>query len=111
MLRRGAERAHDVAAPVYVRAAGAVGLLALIIVGGVTAAFQWHIKECRRVSLGAAAICFCAFLGLLVFYNKTLHRVSGLDFILRKLPMQKQAAARWMRCINMASDRGLRYGR
>jgi uncharacterized protein (TIRG00374 family) len=68
----------------------AVGLLALIILGGVMAAFQWHIKECRRVSLGAAAVCFCAFLGMLVFYNKTLHRVSGMDFVLRKMPMQKQ---------------------
>ena len=28
-------------------------------------------------------------LGLLVFYNPTLHRISGLDFVLKKLPMQK----------------------
>ena len=68
----------------------AVGLLALIIVGGVTAAFQWHIKECRRVSMGAAVICACAAVGLAVFYNKTLHRISGLDFVLSRLPMQKQ---------------------
>jgi uncharacterized protein (TIRG00374 family) len=68
----------------------AVGLLALIIVGGVTASFQWQIKDCRRVSIGAALICACTALGLLLFYNKTLHRLSGLDFFLRKLPMQKQ---------------------
>jgi uncharacterized membrane protein YbhN (UPF0104 family) len=42
------------------------------------------------VSIGAVGICICVALGVLVFYNKTLHRISGLDFILKKLPMQKQ---------------------
>jgi uncharacterized protein (TIRG00374 family) len=68
----------------------AVGLLALIIVGGVTASLQWQIPACRKVAIGAAAICFCTVIGMLVFYNPTLHRLSGLDFILKKLPMQKQ---------------------
>jgi uncharacterized membrane protein YbhN (UPF0104 family) len=68
----------------------AVGLLALIIVGGVTAAFQWNIPQCRNVSLGAAAICACGVLGLALFYNPTLHRLSGFDYLLSKLPMQKQ---------------------
>ncbi len=80
----------------------AIGLLALIMVGGITAAFQWHIKECRRVSIGAAVVCLCGFLGLLLFYNKTLHRISGLDFILRKMPMQKQ--------VRGAVDAMQRYG-
>jgi uncharacterized protein (TIRG00374 family) len=68
----------------------AVGLLALIIVGGFTASFQWHIKECRRVSIAAVGICICVAIGMLLFYNKTLHRLSGMDFLLKKLPMQKQ---------------------
>ena len=81
----------------------AVGLLALIIVGGVTASFQRQIKECRNVALGAGAICICAAIGFSVFYNKTLHRLSGLDFILRKLPMQKQ--------VRGAVDTMQRYGK
>jgi uncharacterized protein (TIRG00374 family) len=67
-----------------------VGLLALIVVGGSTAALQWQIPACRKVSLAAAAMCLCTGIGLAVFYNRTLHRISGLDFFLRKLPMQKQ---------------------
>jgi uncharacterized protein (TIRG00374 family) len=68
----------------------AVGLLALIILGGVTACLQWQIPACRKVAIGAAFICFCVLVGILVFYNPTLHRLSGMDFVLRKLPMQKQ---------------------
>jgi glycosyltransferase 2 family protein len=67
-----------------------VGLLALIIVGGVAAGTQWKIPACQKVALASVAICFCVLIGLLVFYNPTLHRISGLDFILRKLPMQRQ---------------------
>jgi hypothetical protein len=67
-----------------------IGLIALIFVGGVAAGTQYDIPACQKIAWGAAAICFCVLLGLLVFYNPTLHRISGLDFILRKLPMQKQ---------------------
>ena len=81
----------------------AVGLLALIIVGGATAAFQWDIPQCRNVALGAAAICVCAVTGLAVFYNKTLHRLSGLDYVLNRLPMQKQ--------VRGAVDAMLQYGK
>jgi uncharacterized protein (TIRG00374 family) len=68
----------------------AVGLLALIIVGGTTAAFQWQIPACRKVAIGAAVICFCVVVGFAIFYNPTLHRISGLDYLIKKLPMQKQ---------------------
>jgi uncharacterized protein (TIRG00374 family) len=68
----------------------AVGLLALIIVGGTTAAFQWHIPACRKVAIAAALICICVVIGFTVFYNPLLHRISGLDYLLKKLPMQKQ---------------------
>lgn len=80
----------------------AVGLLALIILGGTTATFQWHIKECREVSIGSAVICVCVLVGAVVFYNPTLHRISGLDFLLKKLPMQKQ--------VRGAVDTMQRYG-
>jgi uncharacterized protein (TIRG00374 family) len=68
----------------------AVGLLALIIVGGVAASCEWEIPACRKVAMASAALVACTVIGLSVFYNKTLHRLSGLDFILKKLPMQKQ---------------------
>ena len=68
----------------------AIGLLALILIGGATAALQWHIPACRKVALAAAAIWVCFLLGLAVFFVPTLHRLSGLDFMLSKLPMQKQ---------------------
>ena len=68
----------------------AVGLLALIIVGGVTASLQWQIPACRKVAMGAALICACVAIGFTIFYNPLLHRISGLDFFLKKLPMQKQ---------------------
>ncbi len=67
-----------------------IGLLALIIVGGVAASFKLDIHACFKVAVGAAAILFCFLCGLVLFYNPTMHRVSGLDFFLRKLPMQKQ---------------------
>ena len=81
----------------------AVGLLALIMLGGATACFQWHIKECREVAIGSAAICLCVLVGSVVFYNPTLHRISGLDFLLKKLPMQKQ--------VRGAVDTMQRYGK
>ena len=59
----------------------AVGLLALIILGGTVASFQWHVRACRDVALGSGALIACTALGMLVFYNPTLHRVSGLDAI------------------------------
>lgn len=66
-----------------------LGLIALVILGGTTAAFQWSIPACRKVALGSAAVCLGLAVGLFVFYNPTLRRISGLEFILRRLPMQK----------------------
>jgi uncharacterized protein (TIRG00374 family) len=67
-----------------------IGLLALIVVGGAAAATQWEVSACRKVALAAAAVLAMTAAGLAVFYNPTLHRLSGLDFILKRLPMQKQ---------------------
>jgi uncharacterized protein (TIRG00374 family) len=80
----------------------AVGLLALIILGGVTASFQWQITESRNVSIAAGVICLCVVIGMAVFYIPILHKRSGLDFFLKKLPMQKQ--------VRGAVDTMQRYG-
>ncbi len=80
-----------------------VGLLALVILGGAMASFQWHVSACRKVALASAFLCGCVGLGMLVFFNPTLHRLSGLDAILRRLPKQKQ--------VKGAVDTLQRYGR
>jgi uncharacterized protein (TIRG00374 family) len=64
------------------------GLLALVLLGGVSAATQWHVPACRKVALASAAILGGTALGLIVFYTPILRKLSGLDFILKKLPMQ-----------------------
>jgi uncharacterized protein (TIRG00374 family) len=84
---------HRMRAVMSVLVDRAIGLVALIIVGGVTASLQRDIPACRKVALGALAICVCLMTGLVVFYNPTLHRVSGLDFLLRKLPKQHHVRA------------------
>jgi uncharacterized protein (TIRG00374 family) len=66
-----------------------VGLLALIILGGTMAALQWHIPQCRKIALASAGIITLVALGLIVFYTP-LRKLTGLNFILKKLPMQKQ---------------------
>jgi uncharacterized protein (TIRG00374 family) len=67
-----------------------IGLMALIVVGGAMAAYQWHIPDCRRVALLSALITGGLLTGLVVFYSRRLRRWTGLDFILRRLPMQRQ---------------------
>jgi hypothetical protein len=68
----------------------AIGLVALIILGGTMAALQRHIPRCRQVALASAAMLALGGLGLVVFYVPGLRRLSGLDFVINKLPMQKQ---------------------
>jgi uncharacterized protein (TIRG00374 family) len=68
----------------------AVGLLALIILGGTMAALQWQIPRCRQVSIASMVIVAATVLGIVVFYVPVLSRITGLDFILSKLPAQKQ---------------------
>ena len=82
--------AHRTRAVLSVLIDRVIGLLALIIVGGTMAAYQWHIPDCRRVAIASWLILACVFVGCVVFYSRTLRRFTGLDFILRKLPMQRQ---------------------
>ncbi len=68
----------------------AIGLVALIILGGTMAAAQWREPACRQIAIGAAGLLGAMVVGLLVFYNGALRHVSGLDFVMRRLPMQRQ---------------------
>ncbi|MBC8107657.1 MAG: flippase-like domain-containing protein [Anaerolineae bacterium] len=75
-----------------------IGLLALVIMGGTAATFQYFTshqddpatKKCGQVALGSAAIIGVTILGLVLLYNRTLRRISGLDWVLNRLPMQAQ---------------------
>lgn len=67
-----------------------IGLLALLVLGGAMAAFQWQVPECRKVAIGAGVIVVGVAVGLVVFYTPALRRGTGLDWLLRRLPMQKQ---------------------
>jgi glycosyltransferase 2 family protein len=65
-----------------------VGLVALVILGGTMAAMQWNIAKCRQVAVGSAAIVAALAAGGLVLYLPTLRKISGVEFIISKLPMQ-----------------------
>lgn len=67
-----------------------LGLLALIILGGVMAGVQWRITTCRNVAIISAGLLTMTALGLVVFYNSKLRKLTGLDWFLKRLPMQKQ---------------------
>lgn len=76
-----------------------IGLLALVILGGVMATYQAMLphpphdpvaRACLKVAGACGAILLAAVVGLGVFYNPFLRKYSGLAFILRRLPMQKQ---------------------
>ncbi|MGB7159413.1 MAG: lysylphosphatidylglycerol synthase transmembrane domain-containing protein [Tepidisphaeraceae bacterium] len=68
----------------------AIGLVALIILGGVMASLQWEEPACRRVAIASAIVIGAMVVGLLVFYTPALRRALGVDFVLRRLPMQRQ---------------------
>jgi glycosyltransferase 2 family protein len=67
-----------------------IGLLALILLGGTMSAIHWEIPQCRKIAIASAAIIGLTIVGLTVYYVPALRRITGLDFILRKMPMQKQ---------------------
>jgi len=68
----------------------AIGLLALIILGGTMAALQRHIPRCRQVAIASAAIVAFVVVSLVVFYSPVLRRLSGLEFVINRLPWQRQ---------------------
>jgi uncharacterized membrane protein YbhN (UPF0104 family) len=81
-----------------------VGLIALIILGGSMSGYlAWTAhqapaaqanelvaQKCLQVAVGAALIILLTIIGLTVFYIPSLRRLSGLEFLLCRLPMQAQ---------------------
>lgn len=76
-----------------------IGLLALVLLGGTMATIQWirfagsndpATRKSMQVAIGSMGIIGVVVFGLSVFYVPLLRRISGLDFILKRLPMQKQ---------------------
>ena len=67
-----------------------IGLLALIILGGVMAAVQWHIPTCRHVAVVSGLLILLTAGGLFVFYHPDWRRKTGLEWFLGRLPMQRQ---------------------
>jgi uncharacterized protein (TIRG00374 family) len=71
----------------------AIGLYALVIIGGIMATYQWYkwdIPDCRQVAKVAGILTGVTIIGLVVFYVPTLRTITGLNFLLKKLPMQAQ---------------------
>jgi uncharacterized protein (TIRG00374 family) len=68
----------------------ALGLLALVILGGFMAALQFNVPDCRRVAIVCGAVLACVSGGLFVFYHPLLRKALGLDFIMARLPLQRQ---------------------
>jgi uncharacterized protein (TIRG00374 family) len=81
---------HKVRAVLSVIVDRVIGLLALIILGGVMAAVQWHVRDCRKVAIVCAAIMGATVAGLIVFYHPVWRRATGLDWLLKRMPMQRQ---------------------
>ena len=73
----------------------AIGLYALVVIGGVMATYQWYENDsidCKRVAMVAGALIAVSAVGLVVFYVPILRRATGLDFLLRRMPMQAQVS-------------------
>lgn len=78
----------------------AIGLLALIMLGGFMAAAQYAsagghdpaARACLRVALGSIVLLSAVIVGLTGFYHPALRRALGIDFVLSRLPMQRQVA-------------------
>ncbi|MGD0389828.1 MAG: lysylphosphatidylglycerol synthase transmembrane domain-containing protein [Tepidisphaeraceae bacterium] len=81
---------HGTRAVMSVAVDRVIGLLALIILGGTMAALQRHIPRCRQVAIASAGIIALTAFAMIVFYVPALRRLSGLEFILKRLPLQKQ---------------------
>lgn len=90
--------AHKVRAVMSVVVDRVIGLAVLIILGGIMAlGFYLHAdkndsasRACLQVAVGSAAILAAMAVGLTVFASARLRRVTGLAFVLSRLPMQQQ---------------------
>ncbi|MGE5611514.1 MAG: lysylphosphatidylglycerol synthase transmembrane domain-containing protein [Bacillota bacterium] len=88
---------HRTSAVISVLVDRVIGLLALVIMGGAMAGLQYARSEhhedpatraCLRVALGAAIITAGTLVSLLAF-RRPIRRAIGLDYLLKRLPMQK----------------------
>ncbi|HEV2294990.1 MAG TPA: lysylphosphatidylglycerol synthase transmembrane domain-containing protein [Tepidisphaeraceae bacterium] len=68
----------------------AIGLIALITLGGTMAALQWQEPATRQIAVIAAGVIGMLAVGMFVFYTTWLRHATGLGFVLRRLPMQTQ---------------------
>lgn len=75
-----------------------IGLLALIVMGGAMAAYQYFTgggndpasHACGKIAGVSLLVIVGTIVFLFVFYKPTLRRMSGLGWLLTKLPKQKQ---------------------
>ncbi|MFI5378561.1 MAG: lysylphosphatidylglycerol synthase transmembrane domain-containing protein [Tepidisphaerales bacterium] len=88
-------RAHAVMSVVVDRL---IGLVALIILGGVLSAWQYFHTDpaniairlaCGRVAVGSGVLVVLALVAVELLVHPTLSRISGMAFLLRRLPMQR----------------------
>jgi uncharacterized protein (TIRG00374 family) len=68
----------------------AIGLLALIMMGGVAAACQWQVERCRQVAMASAAIVGALALGIVLLGVTPIRKGLGLHALLRRLPMREK---------------------
>jgi len=66
----------------------AIGLLALVMLGGAMAAYQWQVPECRKVAIISGGLLALTAVGLTVFYVPPLRRLTGFNFVVARLPGQ-----------------------
>jgi glycosyltransferase 2 family protein len=89
---------HRTRAVVSVIVDRVIGLLALVLLGGgmsVVGLFTIDPadparRKCAQIAIGSLVILLGTATGLLVFYTPVLRKVTGLDWIIRRLPMQRQ---------------------
>ncbi|HET6249317.1 MAG TPA: lysylphosphatidylglycerol synthase transmembrane domain-containing protein [Tepidisphaeraceae bacterium] len=81
---------HKVRAVLSVIVDRLIGVIALIILGGVMAFTQWSVPDCKRVAIGSAGLLLLTAVGLVVFYKRSWRQSTGLDWLLKHMPMQKQ---------------------
>lgn len=77
----------------------AIGLLALVMLGGTMAAIKALssadmndpvTRKCVQVATGSGVILLVTAIAMAVYYVPLLRRGLGIDFLLKRLPMQKQ---------------------
>lgn len=73
----------------------AIGLLALIMLGGACAALQWQVPQCRQVAVAAALILTSVAAGLVLVGSGRVRGALGVEWVLGKLPMQEKVVKVW----------------